>query len=152
MGWLLSVTPRPRFTPGNNPRYPLDRWLGEPQSWSGHRIYRRNHLPLPGSNPGSAVCSQTLYWLSYLRSDRLNTSQFIIFYSACLGMWKTHIFVVAEVLGFGAVRICTSMPTFRRNTLSPSSGKTEGLYRIHSLHYMVQWPASVDTAVKLRVL
>jgi hypothetical protein len=30
--------------------------------------------------------------------------------------------VVVEVMGFGAVWICRSMPTFRRNMLSPSSG------------------------------
>jgi len=36
-GWVVSVTPRPRFAPGKGPRYPLDRRLGGPQSWSGHR-------------------------------------------------------------------------------------------------------------------
>jgi hypothetical protein len=34
---VISVTPRRRFTPGKNPRHPLDRRLGGPQSWSGHR-------------------------------------------------------------------------------------------------------------------
>jgi hypothetical protein len=28
MGWVVSVTPRPRFTPGKGPGYPLDRRLG----------------------------------------------------------------------------------------------------------------------------
>jgi hypothetical protein len=37
-GWVVSVTPRPRFTPGERtPRYPLDRRLGRPQSRSGRR-------------------------------------------------------------------------------------------------------------------
>jgi hypothetical protein len=37
-GWVVSVTPRPRFYPrGKDPRYPLYRRLGGPQSWSGHR-------------------------------------------------------------------------------------------------------------------
>jgi hypothetical protein len=29
----VSVTPRPRFTPGKGPWYPLYRRLGGPQSW-----------------------------------------------------------------------------------------------------------------------
>jgi hypothetical protein len=33
-GWGVSVTPRSLFTPGKT-RYPLHRWLGGPQSWSG---------------------------------------------------------------------------------------------------------------------
>jgi hypothetical protein len=31
MGWVVSLTPRPRFTPGKGHRYPLDRTLGGPQ-------------------------------------------------------------------------------------------------------------------------
>jgi hypothetical protein len=34
--------------PGKDPQYPLDRNLGGPQSWSGHRGYRKNPSPLPG--------------------------------------------------------------------------------------------------------
>jgi hypothetical protein len=50
------------------PRYPLYRKLGGPQSWSGHRDYRKNPLPLPGIElrlPSRPARSQTLYWLSY---------------------------------------------------------------------------------------
>jgi hypothetical protein len=37
-GWVVSVTLRPRFTPGERtPRYPLDRRLGGPQSRCGRR-------------------------------------------------------------------------------------------------------------------
>jgi hypothetical protein len=31
---------------GKKPWYPLDGRLSEPQSWSGHRGYRKNPLPL----------------------------------------------------------------------------------------------------------
>jgi hypothetical protein len=38
LGWVVSVTPRSRFTPAERtPRYPLDRRLGGPQSRSGCR-------------------------------------------------------------------------------------------------------------------
>jgi hypothetical protein len=37
-GWVVSITPRPRCTPGGqDPRYPLERRLGGPQSRSEHR-------------------------------------------------------------------------------------------------------------------
>jgi hypothetical protein len=41
---VVSVMPRPYFTPGKGPRYPLYRWLGGPQSRSGHRGYSKNLL------------------------------------------------------------------------------------------------------------
>jgi hypothetical protein len=34
---VVSVTPRPRFTRRGRTPVPLDRRLGGPQSWSGHR-------------------------------------------------------------------------------------------------------------------
>jgi hypothetical protein len=37
------------------PRYPLDRRLGGPQSWSGHRGQRKNPFPLPGIEPRQGV-------------------------------------------------------------------------------------------------
>jgi hypothetical protein len=49
---------------GKDPRYPLYRRVGGPQSRSGHRGYRKNPLPLPGIKPrshGNPVRSQTLY-------------------------------------------------------------------------------------------
>jgi hypothetical protein len=40
-GWVVSITPRPRFYPrGKDPRYPLDRRLGGPQSRSEHKLWR----------------------------------------------------------------------------------------------------------------
>jgi hypothetical protein len=56
MGWVVSVTPRPCFSPDH--RYPLCRRLGGPQSRSGHRGYRKNPLPLSGIEPrSSSTCT-----------------------------------------------------------------------------------------------
>jgi hypothetical protein len=67
-GWVVSVTPRPRFTPGRDPRYPLDTgWVGA-RSDLDIEAGEKSSLPLPGSNPDRAVCSQTLYWQSCPRS------------------------------------------------------------------------------------
>jgi hypothetical protein len=51
-----------------DPRYPLYRRLGGPQSRSGHRGWRKNPLPLPGiepPSPGRPARSQTLYCLRF---------------------------------------------------------------------------------------
>jgi hypothetical protein len=41
--------PAALYPRGKDPRYPLCRRLGGPQSRSGHRGYRKNPLPLPGA-------------------------------------------------------------------------------------------------------
>jgi hypothetical protein len=61
LGWVVRVTPRPRFTPGKGLQYPLARRLGSLHSEPIGKIlclWQR-------SNPGCPFCSQTLYWLSY---------------------------------------------------------------------------------------
>jgi hypothetical protein len=47
----MSVAPRKLFSPGKNPRYPLDTRLCGPQSRSGHRGYKKKLFRLcRGSN------------------------------------------------------------------------------------------------------
>jgi hypothetical protein len=64
-GWVVSVTPRPRFTSGE--RTPGTHWIG---SWMGPRAgldggARRKILcPFRGSKPDRPARSQTLYCLS----------------------------------------------------------------------------------------
>jgi hypothetical protein len=60
--------PAALYPRGKDPRYPLYRRLGGPQSRSGHWGYRKNPLPPPGiepRSPGRPARSQTLYCLSY---------------------------------------------------------------------------------------
>jgi hypothetical protein len=51
---VVSFTIRPLYPRGNNPLYPLDRRLGEPQNWSGHGV---EEIPNPGreSNPDHPI-------------------------------------------------------------------------------------------------
>jgi len=49
--WVVSFTPRPLYTQGKSPRYPLDRRLGGPQSRSGHGGEEKNSQPPPGIEP-----------------------------------------------------------------------------------------------------
>jgi hypothetical protein len=55
--WSAS-RPGRALPPGKGPRYILHRRLGGPQSRSGHRGYRKNLLPLRGSNLDRPVRSQ----------------------------------------------------------------------------------------------
>jgi hypothetical protein len=65
IGWVVSVTSRPCFTPAK------DAGIHWTRGWMGLRAgrdtkARRKILCLwRGSNPGHSFCSQTLYWLSY---------------------------------------------------------------------------------------
>jgi hypothetical protein len=66
MGWVVSVTPLPRFTPGE--RTPGTHWTG---GWVGPRAgldtEARGHILFLCRKwkPGRPLCSQTLYRLSY---------------------------------------------------------------------------------------
>jgi hypothetical protein len=69
MGWVVGITPRPRFTPGE--RTPGTHWTG---GWVGPRagldteVRGKILLPLSGiepRSPGRPVRSQKLHWLSY---------------------------------------------------------------------------------------
>jgi hypothetical protein len=65
-GEVVSITPRPRFTPGE--RTTGTHWTG---GWVGLRVRldagvgRKILCVCQGSNPDRPVRSQTLYWLSY---------------------------------------------------------------------------------------
>jgi hypothetical protein len=77
-GWL-------RFSPGKGSRHPLDRRLGGPQNWSGHRAERKNHLPLPEMKPQSSslLSDTTLIELSYSNYDLLKSVK---------NLWKSRYF------------------------------------------------------------
>jgi hypothetical protein len=56
---LVSFTPRPPYSQGKSPQYPLDRWLGGPQSRSG-RGNEEKEIPFPplsGIEPGRSTRS-----------------------------------------------------------------------------------------------
>jgi hypothetical protein len=49
--WVVSFTPRPLYPQGKNPRYPLDKRLGGPQSRSGRGGSEKNSQLPPGIEP-----------------------------------------------------------------------------------------------------
>jgi hypothetical protein len=68
-GWVVSVTPRSRFSSGEwtSGTHCRGGWVS-PQSRSGHRGYRKYLFASAGgltSIAGRQVRSQTLYWRSY---------------------------------------------------------------------------------------
>jgi hypothetical protein len=74
--WVVSITPRPRFTPGERiPGTNCTRgWVG-PRAGLDAETRRKILCPCRGSNPGHPVRSQSLYCLSYPGSEqRLNSA------------------------------------------------------------------------------
>jgi hypothetical protein len=64
--WAVSFMPQPLYTLGNSPLYPFHRRQGEPQSWSGLSIKKKNlSCPWWESNPCHPARSPLLYWLYY---------------------------------------------------------------------------------------
>jgi hypothetical protein len=60
--WVVSFTPRPLYSQGKSPFYPLDRRLGGPQSRSGRGGEEKNSQPLPGlERPDNPDRSPTLH-------------------------------------------------------------------------------------------
>jgi hypothetical protein len=79
-----------------DPRYPLYRRLGGPQSRSGHRSYKKNPFPPPGiepRSPGRPACSQALYCLSYPGSlDIVVSLQSLTYYHCFHAVTRTSLF------------------------------------------------------------
>jgi hypothetical protein len=71
--WVVSFTPRPLYSQGRNPWYPLDRRLGGPQSRSGRGGEEKNSQPPPGLETprimGRPVRKWSLYQLNYPGSE-----------------------------------------------------------------------------------
>jgi hypothetical protein len=68
-GWVVSVTPRPRFNPGESTpgTHCTGCWVG-PRAGLDTEARGKILSPLPGiepRSPGRPARSQTLYWLSY---------------------------------------------------------------------------------------
>jgi hypothetical protein len=65
-GWVVSITPRPRFTPGQRApgTHCTGGWVG-PRAGLNAQVRGKIFCLCRGSNAGSPVRSQTLYWLSY---------------------------------------------------------------------------------------
>jgi hypothetical protein len=66
--WVVRFTHLPLYPQGKNPRYPLDRRLGGPQSWSGRGGEEKNSQPQSGlepPNPDHPARCQSLYRLSH---------------------------------------------------------------------------------------
>jgi hypothetical protein len=62
--WMVNFTPRPLYSQGKSPRYPLDRRLGGPQDpvW---RLWRREKIPF---NPTYFCCIFNFFfndWFSW---------------------------------------------------------------------------------------
>jgi hypothetical protein len=68
-GWVVGLTPRPRFNPGKGPPIPIGQEAGwAPETVCTRRLEEKILSPLQGiepRSPGRPVRSQTLYSLRY---------------------------------------------------------------------------------------
>jgi hypothetical protein len=62
--WVFTFMPRPLYSQGKSPWYPLERRLDGPQSRSGHGGEEKNYQPLPGLEPSDhpARSSALYHW------------------------------------------------------------------------------------------
>jgi hypothetical protein len=65
-GWVVSVTPRPRFSPGERTSdiHCTGSWMRPEPVWT-QRFEEKSFRLYRGSNLDRPARSQTLYWLSY---------------------------------------------------------------------------------------
>jgi hypothetical protein len=63
--WEVSFTPRPLYSEGKIPQYPLDRRLGEPQSKSRRVDKGKIYITAPAGNwtPVVQRVAYSMYWL-----------------------------------------------------------------------------------------
>jgi hypothetical protein len=85
MGWVISLTTRSRFTPGERTpdAHCTGGWVG-PRAGLDTEVRGKILLPLPGiepRSPGRPVRNQTLYWLSYPTHCGMHFINFSIFQS-----------------------------------------------------------------------
>jgi len=71
MGWVVNITPRPRFTPGERTpgTHCTGGWVG-PRAGLDTEARGKIRCLCRGSNLGRPVCCQTLYWVSYYSSSK----------------------------------------------------------------------------------
>jgi hypothetical protein len=119
--------PAALYPRGKNPRYPLDRRLGGPQSRSGRRGQKKN-LPLSGIEPRSPDCparSQTLYCLSYCGSV-VQLRLVLILGDVKMSQMTMLIICNSGFLDLVHRLYFNKITTFRKLDLLQSSGKKEG--------------------------
>jgi hypothetical protein len=115
MGWVVSITPRPRFIPGE--MTPGTHWIGgwvSPRAGLNAQFTRKILCLCRWSNPGRSVRSQTLYWLSYRGSYLLCTSRWIIRYSRQDSNFVCFVCHCSSVFGFQLQELSTDI--FRRTS------------------------------------
>jgi hypothetical protein len=96
-GWVVSVTPKPRFTPGERTSgtHCTGGWVG-PRA--GLDAEARGKIPCRGSNPDRPARSQTLFCLSYHDS------------SFKLQLQSIYIYIPTELPSYLSIIIDTYLP------------------------------------------
>jgi hypothetical protein len=112
-----------RFTPGKQPRSPLYRRLGAPQSWSRHYGKEKNILSLPGMEPASSIVLPVAQSLYRLNQGHAKMESCYSFMGIAILIIKTVYCMVSKSEAFGILGRCNAVlfgrqvPKFRSNLL-----------------------------------
>jgi hypothetical protein len=94
-GWVVSITPRPRFTPREriSGTHCTGGWVG-PRASPDAEARGKILCLCRGSNPSHPAHSQTLYWLSYFgyNNDSNNSNNNVDAYDG--GQWQWYLSVL----------------------------------------------------------
>jgi hypothetical protein len=97
-GWVVSVTPRPRFSPGERTpgTHRREDWVG-PRAGMGTEARGKRLSPgIELQSPGRPARSLTLYWLSYSAQTQLCTRVKLCMY-VCIYLLQLDPSPVAEL-------------------------------------------------------
>jgi hypothetical protein len=143
-GWVVSITPWPHFSPRE--RTPGTHWIG---GCVGSRdcldtVARGKILsPLPEIEPrwpSRPVCSQTLYWLSYLAH---------VFFTYCseIKAWCFGIRHWSFIRSLIPDQICLQILCSHIEACISSKDKTLGMWRILDSHHGSEYTSSSWSAM-----
>jgi hypothetical protein len=152
MGSAVSVTLRPRFTPG--------KWNPVPTGWEvgraselvrTQRLEEKSSWFCRGMNPGRPVCSQTLHWLSYPSSENPIFLRFVLpalSFGKCINLrQREHFFELLWTLNIGGPRHSPSAPMPNRaNSNYHSRHLTRLVFKSRSFVLKLQTPVSLHGA------
>jgi hypothetical protein len=107
--WVVSFTPWPLYSPGKSPRYPLDRRLGGPCSWSGLYGEENNLAPTRIWTPAIQPIAIPTPWKCHTCTKSFYFYLALLCVCLCFSVWKSvrlnlPVFRFSQILCFILIR------------------------------------------------
>jgi hypothetical protein len=129
-GWVVSITPRPRFTPRESTpgTHCTGGWVG-PRAGLDAGARRKTLCPCRGSNPDRPARRQTIYWLSYRGSFSVRK---------CLDI---RMFLIRVCSWWSCPSHCTALPSYFIKYCTQANTASKDLCNLNVLHTMYHYPS-----------